>query len=78
MLDDNFKQHCKEVQGKAKLVKGKKTLMFKKNLHKKRGKSDNGENLDFSCSVIKVEESANSANTINVQSISKSDSSTKS
>ena len=30
MLDDNFKQHCKEVQGKAKLVKGKKTLMFSK------------------------------------------------
>ena len=26
MLDDNFKQHCKEVQGKAKLVKGKKNV----------------------------------------------------
>ena len=28
MLDDNLKQHCKEVHEKAKLVKGQKTLTF--------------------------------------------------
>ena len=26
MLDDNLKQHCKEVHGKAKLVKDQETL----------------------------------------------------
>ena len=28
MLEDNLKQNCKEVHGKAKLVKGQKTLTF--------------------------------------------------
>ena len=26
LLDDNLKQHCKRMQGEAKLVKGQKTL----------------------------------------------------
>ena len=50
-------------------MKGQKTLT---------GKTDKGENLDFSCSVVQVEESANSANTLNIQPISKSDNSAKS
>ena len=28
MLDDDLKQHCREVQGNAKLVKDQKTLTF--------------------------------------------------
>ena len=28
MLDHNLKQHCMQVQGKVKLVKGQKTLTF--------------------------------------------------
>ena len=28
MLQDNLKQHCKEMHGKVKLVKGQKTLAF--------------------------------------------------
>ena len=28
MLDHSLKQHCKEMHGKAKLVKGQKTLTF--------------------------------------------------
>ena len=28
MLGENLKQHCKEVHGEAKLVKGQKTLTF--------------------------------------------------
>ena len=28
MLDDDLKQHCREVQGNAKLVKDHKTLTF--------------------------------------------------
>ena len=28
MLDGNLKQHCKEVHGKAKLVKGQMTWTF--------------------------------------------------
>ena len=45
---------------------------------KKKDKSNNGENFDSSCSVIKVEESANSANTLNIESISKKENSAKS
>ena len=40
--------------------------------------SNNGENFDSSCSVIKVEESANSANTLNIESIRKKENSAKS
>ena len=39
------------------------------------GKSDNGENLDSSCSDVPAEESAN---TLNIESISKSENSVKS
>ena len=40
MLDDNLKQHCKEVHGKSKLVK----VQLKENLPPpKKGKSDNEE-----------------------------------
>ena len=41
---DNLKQHYKEVHGKEKLVKDKKTLTFSMNKEeppKKKGKSDN-------------------------------------
>ena len=43
MLDHNLKQHCKEVRGKAKLVKGQKTLTFTATREEplKKGKSDN-------------------------------------
>ena len=53
-------------------------VQLKKNLQKKKEKSDNGENLDSSCGVVQLEESANSANTLNIQSISKSENSAKS
>ena len=68
MLDDNLKQLCKEIHGKAKLLKGQKTLTFSTAQEEplKKGKNDNGENLDSSCSVLQVEESANSANTLNI------------
>ena len=54
MLGDNLKQHCKEVQEKAKLVKGQKTLTFSTTQKEspKKGKNDNEENLDSSCSVV--------------------------
>ena len=45
----------------------------------KKGKIDNGENLDStSCSVVQLEESASNANTLNIESISKSENSVKS
>ena len=49
MLDNNLKQNCKEVHGKASLVKNKRrwrSVQFKENLPK--GKNDNEENLDSS------------------------------
>ena len=42
---DNLKQHCKEMHGKAKLVKSQKKLTFRTTNEeppKKKGKSDNG------------------------------------
>ena len=81
MLDDNLKQHCKEVHEKAKLVKGQKTLTFStthEELPKKKVKSDSGENLNFSYSAVQLEESASSVNTLNIKSISKRKNSTKS
>ena len=44
----------------------------------KKGKGDNGENLDSNCSVVQAEEKANSANTLNIESDSKSESLAKS
>ena len=54
MLDYNFKQNCKEIHGKAKLVKGQKTLTFSTTQGPPPHiiKSDNEENLDSSCSVV--------------------------
>ena len=80
MLGDNLKQHCKEVQEKAKLVKGQKTLTFSTTQKEspKKGKNDNEENLDSSCSVVQLEESTNSVNALSIQSISKSEKSAKS
>ena len=80
MLGDNLKQHCKEVQEKAKLVKGQKTLTFSTTQKEspKKGKNNNEENLDSSCSVVQLEESTNSVNTLSIQSISKSEKSAKS
>ena len=80
MLGDNLKQHCKEVQEKAKLVKGQETLTFSTTQKEspKKGKNDNEENLDSSCSVVQLEESTNSVNTLSIQSISKSEKSAKS
>ena len=50
-------------------------LLLKRNA---RRKSDNEGNLDSSCSVDQLEKSANSENTLNIQSISKSEDSAKS
>ena len=48
VLDDNLKQHCKEVHGKAELVKGQKNVDVQNDLRrtskeKKKCKSDNGD-----------------------------------
>ena len=45
VLDDNLKQHCKEVHGKAELVKGQKNADVQNDLRrtskeKKKCKSD--------------------------------------
>ena len=79
MLDDNLKRHCKEVDEKAKLVKGQKTLTFSTTQEEsqKKAKGDNGENLSSSYGAVQLEESANSVNTLNIESISKSENSTK-
>ena len=66
VIDYNLKQHCKEVHGKAKLGKRQKrsrSVRLRKNLQRRKGKRDNGENLDSSCSGAQAEESENSANT---------------
>ena len=61
-------------------MKGQKTLTFSTTQGespKKKAKSDNGENLNSSYSTIQPEESANSVNTLNIKSISKSENPTK-
>ena len=80
MLDDNLKQHYKEVHGKAKLGKSQKTLTFSTTQEEpqKKVKGDNGENLNSSYSAVQLEESTNSVNTLNIESLSKSENSTKS
>ena len=45
---------------------------------KEKAKSDNGENLNSSYSTVQLEESAKGVNTLNIESISKSENSTKS
>ena len=40
-------------------------------------KSDDGENLKFSYSAVQLEERTNCVNTLNIESISKSEDSTK-
>ena len=53
VIEDNLKQHCKEVHGKAKLVKGQKrwhSVRLMKNLQRRKGKRGNGEKLDSICS----------------------------
>ena len=69
-----------EVHEKAKLVKGQKTQTFSTTQEEpqKKAKSDNGENLGSSYSAVQLEESASSVNTLNIESISKSENSTKS
>ena len=62
---------------KAKLVKGQKTLTFSAT-EKGPPTNGNGEILDSNCSVVQLEERASSANTLNIQSISKSETSVKS
>ena len=68
---------CTERQGKRKAKKRWLSVQLNKNLQEK-GKSNDGDNLDSSCSVIQLEESANSANTLNTESISKRENLTKS
>ena len=61
VIDYNLKQHCKEVRGKAKLAKGQKrqhSVRLRKDLRRRKGKRDNGENLDSSYD-IQPEESEN-------------------
>ena len=45
---------------------------------KEKAKSDNGENLNSSYCAVQLEESAKSVNTLNIESISKNENSTKS
>ena len=47
MLEDNLKQNCKQVHGKAKLVKGQKTLTFSTTPGQKRekGRYDTKRNI---------------------------------
>ena len=84
LLKGNVRRQFKailHVHGKAKLVKGQKTLTFSTTQEeppKKKGKSDNGENLDTSCSVVQAKESANRANILDIRSISKGENSSKS
>ena len=64
-----FKATLQEVHGKAKLVKDQETLTSsptQEELPKKKVKG-NGENLDSSCSIVQLEESTNSANTLNIE-----------
>ena len=70
-------RRCTERQGKSKAKKRWLSVQLNKKLQEK-GKSNNGENLDSSCSIIQPEESANSANTLNIESISKRENLTKS
>ena len=60
-------------------MKGQKTLAFSTTQEEppKKAKSDNGENLISSYSAVQLEVSTNSANTLNIESISKSENSTK-
>ena len=68
------------MHGKAKLVKDQLNIDVQYDSRispKKKMKTDNEENLDSSRSVAQAKESANSANTLNVESISKSENSAK-
>ena len=61
---------------KGKVVKGLKTLKYSTIQEEpplKKDGSDNGENLDSSCSEVQAEESASSANTLSIEKISKSE-----
>ena len=55
VIDDNLKQHCKEVPEKAKLLKDQKrwrSVRVMKNLQRSKSKLDNGERLDSICSGV--------------------------
>ena len=58
LVNDTTKAiHHHEVHGKVKLVKGQKKLTFsatQKEPSKKKGKSDNGENLNSSYSAVQL------------------------
>ena len=55
VIDDNLKQHFKEVPKKAKLLKDQKrwrSVRLTKNLQRSKSKRDNGERLDSICSGV--------------------------
>ena len=66
VIDYNLKKRYKEVDINAKLVKGQqlwRSVRLRKNLQRRKGKRDHGENLDSSSSDVQAEESAKCANT---------------
>ena len=66
VIEDNLKEHGKEVPEKAKLVKGQKrwrSLRLRKNLQRSKSKRDKEKKLDSICSDVQAEESMNSVNT---------------
>lgn len=76
LLKQNVRQQLKAtLQGgaqKGRVSEGQKKRSMKK------GKGDNGQKLYSNCSLVQAEENANSANTLNIESASKSESLTKS
>ena len=84
LLKENVRRKLKAtLQGgawKGKVSERPKNVDFQYNSRrksKKKAKTDNGENLNSSYSTIQLEESANSVNTLNIKSISKSENPTK-
>ena len=61
-----FKATLQGGAGKGKISERPKNVDVHYNYRRisKKGKIDNGENLDSSCSVVQLEESASSANTL--------------
>ena len=66
VIDDNLKQHFKEVPEKAKLLKDQKrwrSVRLTKNLQRSKSKRDKEKKLHSICSDVQAEESMNSVNT---------------
>ena len=83
LLKGNVRRQFKAtLQGsawKGKVSERPRNVDFQSNSRRtsKKKVKGNGENLDSSCSIVQLEESANSANTLNIESISKCENSIK-